>query len=324
MCQKFHHQPDDVLKAVVCLSLFFSGRLFFRCRRRRLVVGLAGGFGVRCWHLVRALWTSKFGCPPAALLTSQHNSEPQQRVVRVRLTSTNKLRQQTAAMPTPRRVLAVASLLAWSHSAAAVDRSKFRKCEHTSFCKDHRPLVSSDTANSLVVGSLAVDATNARITGEIRSGDAADAETLKLEVQLIGKTGKTARVRINEHRNRWQNGDVVLPNLPLCPELSVQQQDTSATLLLCAGVPTVRVDHSPVKFHMLNAQGDAVVSANARNRFYFEQSLTDHGAVLLEAAEDGEKDKRTIIDWGEDGKPIYAEQGDAEGDDEEADDEVCG
>jgi alpha 1,3-glucosidase len=217
-------------------------------------------------------------------------------------------------------VLAVLVAAAVAPGVDAVDRSKFRKCEHTSFCRDHRPLPSPAAGrNDLVVDSLHVDAGTARVTGEIRTG-AAGEDTLTLEVQLFAD-GRTARVRINEHRTRWQNGDVVLPNLALCGDVSVQQQTSGATLVLCDGSAVVALQHSPMAVHLLDNSGNPVVSANARNRLYFEQSQTNAGLVL-EAADDGKKETRTIVDWGEDGAPIYADESRG-GEDDEEDDTVA-
>ena len=91
----------------------------------------------------------------------------------------------------------------------------------------------------------------------------------------------------------------MLPNLPLCPDISVQQSTDDATIIVCGTRPVLRLSHQPVAFHLLNEQGDVVVSANARNKMYFEQLQIDDDAKVV-VADDGEKeDTRTIIDWGE-------------------------
>jgi len=193
----------------------------------------------------------------------------------------------------------------------AVNKGNFKTCEQARFCKNHRN-VKPEKGYTLS-SPLAVK--GSKVIGGISNGEA---DELTIEISFIA-SNQVARVRIVEGphlKPRWENPDVLMP-FELCSEPTVETTSTSSTVK-CGGSATVSISHSPFALSLVDNLGNTLISSNARGLMHFDQQQLRKAHVdAVEQKASGSDDGREIIDWGEDGKPIYADDGDDEEGEEE-------
>lgn len=200
--------------------------------------------------------------------------------------------------------------------AMAVDRSKFRTCKDTSFCRRHR---NSQIASQYYIVPASMQVTDSSALAELRSSETGS-PPFKLDVRFY-RTG-TARVRVTEitdQQPRWETPDVIL-------EDSLIPAGVSGSTTAPSGIPaatgeamyvtypaatgasiTVVIQYNPFKVE-LYTDGTKTITVNDRGMFHFEHRRSREVADNSGDAQDGQDDPnadKKIVDWGEDGKPIY-------------------
>lgn len=200
-----------------------------------------------------------------------------------------------------------------------VDRSKFRTCQDTGFCRSHRlPLSSGAAKYSLVQPTVS----SGSLWSSQLAGDNGD-DSLRLTISFL--SSGAVRVKIAEaNTNRWQPTDLLLEKgLESCAfeELSVTDsrlaslslpKSESFTALLHSKSPnTIVVVHksTPVIIDLF-VDGVLQISANSRSLLHFDKGLTQlpnaQTHKLAEKSEDRHNGKE-VVDYGEDGLAIYAD-----------------
>ncbi len=154
-----------------------------------------------------------------------------------------------------RSVVAIAAvaLIALTQSVAAVDRSKFKTCDKSAFCKRNRAL--NDKSNfvpqnyELEVDSITVQPNDQNtLTAEIRNGFHPLQDRLQLTVQIL--QSDIARVSIREKsplHPRWEVPDVTLPAALKPVAASVVSVQKSPD-----GVVTIKVRTSPLALPLIH------------------------------------------------------------------------
>ena len=192
-----------------------------------------------------------------------------------------------------RAAVAVLALLATQ--AEAVDKSKFRRCQDTAFCKRHRTPDTAPPAFAVEADSLTqhgADGVTARLVGGVPCAPA-----LLLSAQFYDNG--VARVKVTESQNahlRWETQDVlqdsaltpVAPTLLAANDASVPaaiKDDTTRVNLQFTpkAVLSLRLDPFGVELYV---DGEASVRANARGLFHFEHHRERGGAVAAAATEE--------------------------------------
>ena len=226
-------------------------------------------------------------------------------------------------------------------TATAVDRSKFRKCEHTGFCKRHRSRAAEPVTWSLGSSSLDGAVLVGALVATAPAGTAVP-PALRLEASFYtalaypggARPKAMARVRIVEdpahhHEARWETTDVLIDGVQksgdgsrACAKLDVVDSALSVEVRCAdsgsAASPTVLITKNPFKVALVDDVAGArttLVEANARSLFYFEQRSEDPTEAAAAAAADGAEDsaaaaaaaasKKTIVDYNEHGHAIY-------------------
>jgi len=134
---------------------------------------------------------------------------------------------------------------------------------------------------------------------------------LRLEISVLDGV---ARVRVTETQEppRWEVPDVLVVGDEDRRPVTVLEQTSASLVLRVSDAETLAVSFEPFRVE-LRDEGGAIVSANADDLFHFEQRRLQGGAdgsmdqrsaqAQAEAAAQAEGKK--IVDWGEDGKPVY-------------------
>ena len=195
--------------------------------------------------------------------------------------------------------------------ANAVDRSKFRSCADTGFCRRHRGVGSPPNSYKLDMGSMTQ--TDGQLLGKVVAG----AISLKLLISVC--KGGAVRVRITEDEDRWQPPDILLPEglekgpyallpegdaalpaalraLPASSLLALHfnhlpratlETDSDATALDALDGPSILAVHAnPLKFELYQA-GVLLATANSRNLMHFEPSRASSSRRLAAVEADG-------------------------------------
>ena len=120
---------------------------------------------------------------------------------------------------------------------------------------------------------------------------------------------------------RWEPPDVLTPETMKAASFSVEASDARGVTVACAtSGERVNVQFEPLRIDVESSDGVQLVSLNARSLLHFEQRKAAPAAPAGEDAAAAEvdhsvEDGREILDWGEDGTPIYAAAADDGGDD---------
>ena len=226
-------------------------------------------------------------------------------------------------------VVALSLLLHLSQRAEAVDRSKFRTCADTGFCRRHRGAAAVHTYR-VEGGSLRVS--RDVIEGRISGSTGAHSGELKLQITIC--ESDAIRIKISEEKPRWQPLDLLMPD-------GVKPSATKSFTLLDngdarapeeirkgdgAGKPMSFVLESsegsdgstivlvvytdPLKFEMYY-DGVLQFAANDRSLMHFEKQshagATTEAAAAVVAGDNDRHGGKEVVDYGEDGLAIYAD-----------------
>ncbi|CAM4534469.1 unnamed protein product [Leuciscus chuanchicus] len=151
-------------------------------------------------------------------------------------------------------------------SAQAVDRSNFKTCDQSSFCKRQRELKPGQSPYRALLDTL--ELSDSRITLQLIN----DNNKVRLLLELYRLQGNMTRVKINELKPlkpRYEVPDVLISD-PLTEPLSVVSQDENS-LVLCLGGKERRLIVSAQPFRLDIVEGPQVlVSLNSRGLLAFE------------------------------------------------------
>jgi mannosyl-oligosaccharide alpha-1,3-glucosidase len=207
-------------------------------------------------------------------------------------------------------LLLAATVCVYLSVTSAVDKSKFRTCKDTGFCRRYRKHVPHSHYHidraSIVKGTDSIQAT--------LKGGPAEAVPLPLTVSFYD-TG-VARVRITDPaKERWQPPEVVLTDDLKSTKYSVVKEDGNS---LVASYTTDGVEKS-VHLHLspfkveFQVGGETMLVANGDNMFHFEHTRSrggdQGGAASSEGSDAGsseeKKSDKKIVDYNEHGHAIY-------------------
>ena len=219
-------------------------------------------------------------------------------------------------------ILSVVSL--FSNHVEAVDRTKFRKCSDTGFCRSFRNVPTTPVQYSLDLES--VKETGGQLIGKVSVPSAASVESSKqLNLRVSVLASGSVRLKISEEKERWQPLDVLLPtgitlgsytvlqsgdaSLPAAVRDAVQRKTALALAFGSPSSTSVLVIHaSPLKFELYQG-GVLQVSANERSLMHYEQSRETSNDDKSEQIKKEKADRhggKEVVDYGEDGKIFLA------------------
>ncbi|KAJ8602205.1 hypothetical protein CTAYLR_003618 [Chrysophaeum taylorii] len=153
--------------------------------------------------------------------------------------------------------------------ASAVDRSKFRKCGDTRFCRVHRNAAAPPPAFFVDPSTVALDDDTGELTLMLRGGGG----PLAVSVQPHLDAG-VVRVRIvDPARPRWEPTDVLLSEtFALDAGAALETNDDKASLLLGDG-SRVAITYAPFVLDLWGAAGGSqpLARLNAEQLLHFER-----------------------------------------------------
>ncbi|GLE02260.1 hypothetical protein PINS_up011098 [Pythium insidiosum] len=237
-------------------------------------------------------------------------------------------------------LVALTALWVLASVGDAVDRSKFRTCDQTYFCRKYR--FDSPHAYQVDPSTVKVDAASNSVLFSLRdanqkaavSGNDPESLAGRLTFALDTAASANPAVRLhvaeqwkdpNDPRKRWENGDVLLPP-------AHQTRTVKEIQIAESGLTGLSADETRL-FTTSTSGGDSVIAAlhfvpfgvdvylnkqlvmstNQNRQFHFEmrRARAADGASIAAAVdakpeEDVHKGK-TIVDYGEDGLAIYSD-----------------
>ncbi|XP_051957222.1 neutral alpha-glucosidase AB-like [Xyrauchen texanus] len=157
-------------------------------------------------------------------------------------------------------------LLFFCLSAYAVDRSNFKTCDQSAFCKRQRELKPSQSPYRALLDTL--ELSKSRLTLQLIN----DNNKVRLLLELYRLQGNMTRVKINELKPlkpRYEVPDILITD-PLTEPMSVVTQDENG-LVLSLGGDEQRLIVSALPFRLDIMEGPQVlVSLNSRGLLAFE------------------------------------------------------
>lgn len=225
-------------------------------------------------------------------------------------------------------------------SCVSVDRSKFRSCADTGFCRRHRGRTAPIGGDANIY-KLDMESITRNADGQLLGNVVAGALSLKLLISVC--RGGAVRVKITEEGDRWAPPEILLPgglevgeftllsagdfalpaalrSLPPSAILAVHFNHASADV--SDGPSVLAVHPYPLKFELYHG-GVLQATANSRNLMHFEPSKTSPSRNLMgvvsepdgstfspsvEGSTLSDEDRhggKTVVDYGEDGLAIY-------------------
>uniref|UniRef100_A0A3B1KI47 Neutral alpha-glucosidase AB n=1 Tax=Astyanax mexicanus TaxID=7994 RepID=A0A3B1KI47_ASTMX len=165
-----------------------------------------------------------------------------------------------------RMVSIMIALLFLCLGAEAVDRSNFKTCDQSSFCKRQRELMPGQSPYRALLDTL--ELSDSRITLQLIN----DNNKVRLLLELYRLQGNMTRIKINELKPlkpRYEVPDVLLNDPPTEPMTLVAQDVNSVVLSL--GVDEQRVIVNARPFRLDIVEGPKVLlSLNSRGLLAFE------------------------------------------------------
>lgn len=212
----------------------------------------------------------------------------------------------------------------------AVDRSKFRTCNDTGFCRKYRDNKTIGDKYKYELDTSSVLQQDGYIHGKVISSITGD----KLNMYITILESGSVRMKITDNSNRWQPSEILMTNgiklgsysllekddkrlpLPIKEKLNIAN---TALLAVAFGKDSVLVVHAaPLKFELYH--GDTLsIAANERSMMHYEIKQQDKRELnAIESSSKADKHAgKEIVDYGEDGRAVYAD-----GTREELDDKV--
>eukprot|EP00514_Thraustochytrium_sp_LLF1b_P011885 CAMPEP_0184545554 /NCGR_PEP_ID=MMETSP0199_2-20130426/4377_1 /TAXON_ID=1112570 /ORGANISM="Thraustochytrium sp., Strain LLF1b" /LENGTH=948 /DNA_ID=CAMNT_0026939861 /DNA_START=32 /DNA_END=2878 /DNA_ORIENTATION=- len=212
------------------------------------------------------------------------------------------------------RLVFVTALACVLGISEAVDRSKFRTCAQSGFCARHRNS-GADHGWALDPASLKED--GHRVVATLSGGGS---EEQWLQASFEAFEPGVLRVKATEAESlglppRYESPDILVDDVEARrTTLKLESQDEEGfTVAALDGSVRARVLLKPFKVDVLDGQSERVLaSINKRGLMHFErrrQAPVQQGqkGQKESSTQEEEEDEREIVDWGEDGKPIYAD-----------------
>ncbi|XP_069501286.1 neutral alpha-glucosidase AB isoform X2 [Ambystoma mexicanum] len=167
----------------------------------------------------------------------------------------------------------------------AVDRSNFKTCDQSSFCKRQRGLMHGSSVYRAVLDSLDVTETRARL--QLMN----DANQVPLMLEVYGLEGNMTRFKINELnplRPRYEVPDVLVGDPPVLRLTVTGKDEESVELSLGTNQHKLIITAKPFRMDLLVGR-DLVLSVNSRGLLHFE-----HQRKRMDS--DSQRDTTTIAD----------------------------
>ncbi|KAM8938957.1 neutral alpha-glucosidase AB isoform 1-T1 [Pelodytes ibericus] len=170
-------------------------------------------------------------------------------------------------MAVARRILGIALVFsACLFPVLSVDRSNFKTCDQSSFCKRQRKLEPGSSPYRALLGSAKLTADKL----EIQLID--DKNQVSLLLEVFGLNGNMTRIKINEInplKPRYEVPDVLV-GTPASENLQVTgQDDNTLELTLGSAEHKLLVTGTPFRLDILCGR-DLVLSVNSRGLLHFE------------------------------------------------------
>ena len=163
----------------------------------------------------------------------------------------------------------------------AVDRSKFRTCSDTGFCRKYRDNKTIVDKYKYELDTSSVSQQDGYIHGKVTSSITGD----KLNLYITILSSGSVRMKITENNNRWQPSEILMTNGIKPGTYSLLEKDdmrlptnvkeklksvNTALLAIAFGKDSVLIVHaSPLKFELYN--GDTLsITANERSMMHYE------------------------------------------------------
>ncbi|CAI9594692.1 unnamed protein product, partial [Staurois parvus] len=150
--------------------------------------------------------------------------------------------------------------------ALSVDRSNFKTCDQSSFCRRQRKLEPGSSQYRALLGSAKL------IADKLEIQLINDKTKVSLLLEVFGLHGNMTRIKINELKPlkpRYEVPDVLV-GTPTPENLQVTGQDDNTLELSLGGEGhKLLVTGSPFRLDILSGQ-DLVLSVNSRGLLYFE------------------------------------------------------
>eukprot|EP00949_MAST-11_sp_MAST-11-sp1_P000081 g81.t1 len=165
--------------------------------------------------------------------------------------------------------------------AEAVDRSKFRKCGDTGFCRRYRGHVPKShfhiDASSISLPGQDGSIMRAKIIGGPEG-------SIPLDLAIHFYANGVARMRVREPKTRWQPKEVILEeNLAYASNVEVVQRSASDIELKYGdtGDQRVKLHLNPLRLEFF-VNGEVAMTVNERNLFHFEHTRRRNGEVVTD------------------------------------------
>jgi len=157
-------------------------------------------------------------------------------------------------------------LAALAALAGAVDRSKFRTCKDTRFCRVHARPATPPAAYKVDAATVKLDA--GALTFAVSDGSA---PPLAVSVAPHLDPG-VVRVRVTEadKEPRWEPTDVLTGPFDLDASATLATAGPAATLTLASG-QSVKVAYDPFALSVVSATGEVLVAVNSKSLLHYER-----------------------------------------------------
>ena len=212
-------------------------------------------------------------------------------------------------------LVALTVLLSVMRQTEGVDRSKFRTCADTGFCRRHRGDSFKPSSYSLDVDSV-TQTSEGHLAGKIKDGDAETA--LSLLVSVVGEGA--IRVKISEDAMRYAPNTLLLPEAHKPKTFRIVKSGDASLPSALRGLPhaeliaisfdeSILAIHPPTLKFDLYHKGTLQASANSRSMMHFELSGETERRELskIEESEEDRHQGKEVVDYWEDGLAIYAD-----------------
>jgi alpha 1,3-glucosidase len=216
-------------------------------------------------------------------------------------------------------------LLLCLSTAAAVDRTKFRKCSDAKFCKQHRQ--KDEAAKRALKYRIESSDVKHIHDGWLQAPVLSSDGGAPLVFSLASYQSGALRFRITEEVERWEPPEILLNEGLIASSLEVlkigdpripQSLGHDESVIICANTApkgeaqsVVAVYLSPLRIE-LYVDGTLTISANSLNLLHFEQKQNSHSRNLAVdyANKVNPEDRhggKEVVDYGEDGLAVYAD-----------------
>jgi len=206
------------------------------------------------------------------------------------------------------------------YSVNAVDRSKFRTCGDTGFCRRYRGKSGPAFEQPYNLDLDSVRAHDGRVTGKVNGGSHINSTPLNLNIEIY--TSGSVRLKITEEEPRWQPLDLLMTDalkLGTCEVIKggdakfpsdVRTKPSSSYFGVTFGPSLLVVHVAPLRFD-LYYNGILQITANERSLMHYEKRQIKARDLLnsinQEASDDDRHGGKEVVDYGEDGLAIYAD-----------------